>query len=226
MKRAFVALASICLTPLCACAVTYRAEPIEAWVVDAETKQPIEGVVVTANWELETGTLGGNVPAGQLMVMETVTDRKGRFYFPAWGPKDTPATMPNPLKSAPHLVNRDPHILLFKPGYRWVGLENDFSADYNKGEVRKSQWSGKTIPVERFRGTPREYYTHLDLMPLAGLIEDCGWKNIPRLLIAVSRQSDEFRREGVPELYSVDRYIPTDEKKCGSPREFFKAYPR
>src|SRR6266849_1854255 len=99
MKRSPLAriFALICLLPLQACATTYSAEPIEAWVVDADSGQPIEGVVVTANWELEIGTLGGNIPVGQIMVMETVTDQKGRFYFPAWGPKAVPLKKPNPL---------------------------------------------------------------------------------------------------------------------------------
>ena len=30
----------------------YTAAPIEAWVVDADTGAPIEGAVVTANWQL------------------------------------------------------------------------------------------------------------------------------------------------------------------------------
>ena len=47
-------LAVLCLLPLSACGETYSAEAIEAWVVDAETGQPIEGVVVAANWQLGT----------------------------------------------------------------------------------------------------------------------------------------------------------------------------
>ena len=45
--------------------------PIEAWVVDAETGKPIEGVVVTANWELVKGSLDGPRYYGQLEVKET-----------------------------------------------------------------------------------------------------------------------------------------------------------
>jgi hypothetical protein len=226
MKQTLLVFTLICLLPLQACSMTYRAEPIEAWVVDTETGQPIDGVVVTANWELEIGTVGGNVPVGQILVIETVTDEKGRLYFPAWGPKTAPAEMPNPMKSPPHLVNRDPQLLLFKSGYKWRGLENSYSADYNKGSLRKSDWNGKTVKLEKFRGTLKEYYTHLDRMPLANLIQDCGWKEIPRMLIAISRQSDVFRQNGVPELYSIDRYIPTNVSKCGSPQEFFKYYRR
>ena len=35
----------------------YSSDPIEAWVVDAATDKPIEGAVVTANWQLVGPTL-------------------------------------------------------------------------------------------------------------------------------------------------------------------------
>jgi hypothetical protein len=62
----------------------HSSEPIEAWVIDAETKKPLEGVIVTANWEL-TGGWEGSYPKGQMMVMEAVSDANGRFRFPGWG---------------------------------------------------------------------------------------------------------------------------------------------
>lgn len=65
----------------------YSADPIEAKVIDAETKQPLEGVTVVAHWELVYGTPGGSSPAGQLTAMEAVTDHDGKFHFPGWGLK-------------------------------------------------------------------------------------------------------------------------------------------
>jgi hypothetical protein len=41
------------LMPLVACAKKYSAEPITAHVMDADTQEPIEGVVVVAAWVLE-----------------------------------------------------------------------------------------------------------------------------------------------------------------------------
>src|SRR5437879_7785045 len=81
------------LLPLSACGgmPVYRAAPIEAWVVDADTNEPLEGVIVTANWQLVSGTLaGGEVPKGQLMVMEAVTDKDGGFYVEDWQKANCP----------------------------------------------------------------------------------------------------------------------------------------
>ena len=63
----------------------YTSDPIEAWVVDADTGQPIEGAVVTANWQLVGfGFDTGGRKLGQLEVMEALTDKNGRFYFPGF----------------------------------------------------------------------------------------------------------------------------------------------
>jgi hypothetical protein len=211
--------------PLAACGTTYRAEPIEAWVIDAESGQPVEGVVVTANWELEIGTVGGNVPVGQLMVMESLTDAKGRFYFPAWGPKTVAPEFPHPLKSPPHLVTRDPHILLFKSGYKWLGLENNPVGSYNTGSLRKSDWNGKTIKIEKFKGNLAEYAKSLDFFDPAFIREDCNWKKVSRLVLALDREARLFRQQGIQSpLLSIDSLegmSPQSREKCGSAIDFF-----
>ena len=219
-------LASACLLPLQACSMSYRAEPIEAWVVDSDSGRPVEGTIVTANWELEEGTPGGNRPAGQLMIMETVTDGKGRFYFPAWGPKSTPLAVPGPFSSAPHLVNLDPQILMFKPGYKWVALANYPVTDYNKSSVRKSEWNGKTIKIERFKGSPAEYAKHLRF--LSGSLDfalspdlhpdPCDLKKVARMAVAIHLQGKDFERLGIPnQLLSLDYYLidPRYKDECG-----------
>lgn len=154
----------------------YSAEAIEARVVDADTKQPLEGVIVTANWELEDSTFAGNVPVGQLMVMEAVTDRNGRFHFPAWGPR-------KPSKGG--LRNKDPQLLLFKPGYRSRGLVNEFRERMYEEPVRRSEWSGKTIEMKRFTGTPEEWFKMLERsIPSFGRREDYKQSMLLKAILA------------------------------------------
>ncbi len=134
--------------PLTACAIgslKYSAEPIEAWVVDAETKQPVEGAIVVAQWVLEGGMHWDRV--GTLQIMETMTDQKGRFLFPAWGPLKT---------RKGRLGSYDPKILIFKSGYEYQGLSNyqDNTPERNFGKyfpMRNSLWNGKTIELKPFK---------------------------------------------------------------------------
>lgn len=238
---------ALLILPFTGCAsLQYSAEPIEAWVVDAETKQPLEGVVITANWQLEEGTFGGNVQAGQLNVMETTTDKEGRFRFHGWGP----------LKVAKgHLVNRDPQLLLFKSGYEYQALSNKYSSDreLRLRPVRWSDWNGKTIELRPFeialaarREERRENPLALDRNPFPGTVEeeyakhlsfittnlgfiedDCNWKKTPQMILALQKQTKIFSATGINRGgYSISS-IPTSparEVKCGSPQEFFQRF--
>ena len=131
----------------------YMADPIEAKVIDAETKQPLEGVIVVAHWELVYGSPGGDSPAGQLMVMEAVTGKDGTFRFPGWGPK---------LAISSHLSDyRDPELVLFKSGYQSRTLTNELTGE-NKGARRRSDWNGKVIGINKFIGTRKEWFEMLE----------------------------------------------------------------
>lgn len=209
----------------------YSAEAIEAWAVDADTKKPVEGVIVTANWELEDSTFAGNVPVGQLMVMETVTDKNGRFYFPPWGPKKPPKG---------GLRNKDPQLLLFKPGYRSRGLVNEFRDVMYEEPIRRSEWNGKTIELKPFKGTMGEWAKHFESLNndlehiAADQPEECNWKKMPRTILAMTNERKVLEEKGInPHTLSTldKRLLMNDEyytKKgglaCGSPKEFLGSH--
>lgn len=182
MKRSaqYLCLILICTSglPACASPLTYSAEPIEAWVIDAVTKKPMEGVIVTANWQLVEGTLGGSRPLGQLKVMEAVTDKNGRFAFPAWGPVEV---------TKGHLVSDDPQLLLFKSGYQYLRLSNQYTSDreLRLRPVRRSDWNGKTIEMKRFTGTPEEWFKMLERsIPSFGRREDYKQSMLLKAILA------------------------------------------
>jgi len=75
-------------------------------VIDAETKQPIEGAVVVVlynKWEFG-GPAGGNT--FPFDAKEALTDSKGEFYFPSY------KTLIGPLSRV-----SDVSFIIFKPGY-------------------------------------------------------------------------------------------------------------
>lgn len=81
-------------------------------VIDAETKEPIEGAVVVAVYNTHS-IVGG--PAGGwstiIKVKETLTDKSGEFIFPAY----TALTNPNARDDQTNFI-------FYKPGYVWDGL--------------------------------------------------------------------------------------------------------
>lgn len=153
----------LCLLPalLClqACAPPiYFAKATYGTIIDAETKQPIEGAVVVAKWDMFVGGIGSapgyNTEAGLLRIAETITDRKGEYTIPGWGPK---------LRSTfwGMLDDHDPVIIVFKSGYL-------SERRHNKRErntwIRTSDWNGTSIPLQRFTGNTEARLVELRLL--------------------------------------------------------------
>ena len=225
MKRLITVLLLIALCPLQAC-MWYSAEAIEAWVVDAETNKPIEGVIVVAHWQL----YGGLHPddAGELTILETVTDKAGRFHFPAWGPKSLPAGSPSNAR----LAYMDPEILLFKSGFKYQRVANEMTTEKLKNagpSLRRSEWNGKTIKMETFKGALDEYADLLSRLTTSlGFAyngKNCEWRLLPRMIAAQHEEKQrlkEHRLFGALSMYSVENL--GGQEKCGLAIDFFRDY--
>lgn len=227
MPWVFVVLSALLAPPSFSANDTnvYSAKSIEGWVVEAGSKTPLEGVIVVVNWEL---TDANQLPAGQLMVMETVTDNNGHFIFPAWGPK------PRPPKNT--IVPKAPQLLLFKEGYGYRRFTNQAAVN-DSSMALTSDWHGKTVEM---RQLPNDAIVNMGpgrvvsrrSLSLNGLSlslgwayrgKNCEWKQAPRMLAAVHRSKMEFDHQGLrTDLRSIDD-LPTS-KKCGTPRDFFRSY--
>lgn len=225
MKRKVVLvlvwLSSIAVFPACAMPLTYTVEPLKARIIDAETRQPLEGVIVVAHWQLERGTMGGNVEAGQLAIMEVVTDQHGQLSFPGFGPK---------VVWNRFLVDKDPELLIFKSGYYYLALSNTYSSaiELRTHAIRRSEWDGKTIELKPFKGTLEEYGRHLRSLPLSWAYtgKECEWKRMPRMVLAAHEQTMRFKRAGIVSgLRTINALIPSEGStdECGA-REYFKEF--
>jgi hypothetical protein len=202
---------------------TYSAKAIEAWVVDEETGQPLEGVLVVAHWQLAP-LLGHGPPVGQVTVLETVTDTKGRLYFPAWGPK------PREPKSG-LLTYYDPEIFLFKSGYRWRSLRNDVQT-LMKNSVRSSDWSGQTLKLKKVAGNDEQYAKSVEALEenleFAFRHDDCSWKQIPRILAVLHVESQRLIEKKINNVRSAmeswENHNKSTVEKCGSVQTFLRSY--
>src|SRR3990167_8576263 len=97
------------------CFALYSAEPITGWVVDADTGQPLEGVIVNAHWAVNEGNWAGTNSGGGIQIMATVTDKPVPSHSPAWGPKPLPPKK-NGWLVEQYIGNEDPGLIFFKPG--------------------------------------------------------------------------------------------------------------
>ncbi len=107
MGRRIILLLVAALAFLRAPAAADAAGPWRARVVDAETAQPLEGVVVLAYWQWYQPSLGGWAGGGFHAAEEVVTGADGRFRIRSrWS-----YTIPLIVKVA------GPEWVIFKPGY-------------------------------------------------------------------------------------------------------------
>ena len=200
---------------------SYSAESIEGWFVDEDTKRPLDGVIVVAVWIIQGYTFGNRFPLGQLKIMEAVTDKNGRFYFPAWGPK---------MVLRGQLDFETPELIMFKNGYRAGAMSNDYRKKQN-GSKRYSDWNGKIITLPKFEGSLEEYGDHLSTIgsilrfALRNPTSACEWKKIPRMVVAIHKQRLIFGAARISNLlYSIDELAKNSPKSCGSPHAFFRSY--
>lgn len=163
---------------------SYSAQPIRGKVVDASTGQPLEGVIIVAQWILYETSPGGQNPRKRLQVLETVTGPDGSYAFPGWGPKPNPTVFDKThLYFCCFLTSRDPQLSLFKPGYRPRTVKNQGRSD---SAVRTSDWDGKTIELEPFKGSQKEWARMLDLLQGdLSWISQLDWRTCPRIVLAI-----------------------------------------
>lgn len=217
--RKFFAL--LMLLPLTSCGGTpyYKAAPIDAVVVDAETNLPIEGALVVANWQLMVSVLDGQRTKGQLEVKETSTDKSGRFHFDGF-------TKLNPMLYK--LGALDPQIVIFKGGYRYERITNTYGRS-TPGAYREAAVNGTVVKLRKLTpvviGQTEVYYMGLStaLEPIA---EDCEWKKIPRIIRAMDAEKQRIRAlspKATAWVISIED-LEGYSRECGSAVDYFRSH--
>ena len=129
-------------------------------VIDAQTKTPIEGAVVVVIYmkhEFISGPGGGStVP---MNAKETLTDKNGDFYFPAYRTMSSPLTLEDRAE-----------FIFFKPGYKAIDDLNGLpiKIPYEKYFAIKKDMVGKEGEIKHSDtyGTVHTYKGPLGIVEL------------------------------------------------------------
>ena len=223
----------------------YRSPRIEGTIIDATTKAPIEGVIVTASWIMIGITGHGE---STLKVSETETNALGEYVLPAWGPRFY----------ADQLRRYQPVIRFYKPGYIPLiirnnsayhpGLENDTEhmikepetlpngrVLYRLYEPEEHQVKfGKkrhTFRLEPFEGADAEYVelltgsTHyVGSLSHIYIGDDCEWKELPKTFVTLHKLTDTFEENHIPAIEIPYVGDVGGQDHCGDAEEYFKGY--
>lgn len=203
----------------------YGGAPLEGRVIDARTKQPLEGVIVVQYWELRRPTVVGHSNfAGVLHVDETVTDKDGRYTFGRWGPVTVPA-------GGVIVYSGSPDLSFFKPGYIPAGRGNYLPEAYGAHERSSAMWSdwrGKTIELEPASNSLKDYARRLvsqDISFSAMYGGSCDWLKIPRMVSALHKEKMRLSQAGVSSsITDIDQLA--EKGNCGNVREILREYLR
>lgn len=157
--------------------------PYEGRVIDADTGQPIEGVVVLGDWSREHISPGGATHTFY-DAKETITDKNGEFYIEGMG-----------LEILSNVTPMD--VLIFKAGYEYLGSPwESLKKSKYLIEKRKIKWEGNkaiiplrklTMEERRKQGTPSfpsEAYEK---------------KRMPLLIKEINKEEKFFGRQPYPE---------------------------
>ena len=209
------------LTALSGCAAThvYNVRGIEGDVMDRATRQPLEGVTVVEVWEVYQPGWHGST-AGYLPLREAVSDSQGHYSF---APRGTMHI------EAGYLDESAPWLIFFKPGYVFTSEMNRFHPDRRFEFVRKSDWDGKAIELDRFQGTLDQYAAELERFgSVLGNLKRgdwCEWMGIPRTLSVLRRELVQLQAAGVRARVAIGApWVLEELRKCPSSNLFFEAY--
>jgi hypothetical protein len=221
-----IALLGLMVLSLAACASPVRDlyfGEIEGTVVDAETNQPIEGVVVYVNWQAIDRDYGflQAVDIGPLYAAETTTDKQGHYVLPKSGPIK--------VDKIDELTPNAPKIGVIKDGY-----ELDIASLHNKVEykwiIRKYFFSQNpqftNVKLHRmalhkilFGNHSRSTYAVSD--DVADIMNrGCWWENLPKTIMALERLNDKAKEQGLKLDYGIaTRSKIPKERGCKDPKQ-------
>ena len=201
----------------------YSAPALEAWIVDADTKQPVEGVVVAASWQSETHTYGGRYPGEVIHIMEAITDAKGHFSIPGWGPV---------LVKRGHVEEESPKLIVFMPGYEFLTLWSETGGP--SGTNYRAAWNKTRIDIKRSEKATLKQLERLtsELRYVIEKPEECRWRLLPKMILTIRQSRLELKAIGqTPFAWqtlderiasNADFFAKAGGPQCGNPKQLLE----
>lgn len=173
-------------------------------VIDAETKQPIEGAVVVASWLEEQGSFAGGVSRLD-DVKETLTDKNGEWSIR--GPRGTRSDcMSNCFNiltfvSGTHYT-LPPEFIVFKPGY--CSYPKGYGINACKGKLKSfnfgnSKFIGEMLELPKITSREDRRKNMPSRIQNTGTMNNKELIRKQKILIRLLKDEDEFLYPGYQE---------------------------
>ena len=188
--------------------IYFGADEVYGTVLDAETKEPLQGVNVLGVWKQYDG-YHANYSAN-LVMRESVTDEKGYYKLDGWWPR---------LTFSGYLRDSAPSLIFYKYGYAPNRMGNIAWGPY-AGNYTHSEWTGKTIEMKKFVGTPKNYAESLsslgDFLQYDSWYSGCDWKRVPQYTAAMIKLNISLGQDRGwgPSNFTLDQ-LRSSGARCG-----------
>jgi len=170
MKSLSVVLLVMVIFPLSAgCAITNKYDSYYGKVIDAETKEPIEGAAILIVYKTGQYGLAGSVSHFE-DAEETLTDKNGEFKIPA--------KRVNTLRLLSSWEGH-PEIRIFKPGYGCYPMHKDVTPKFDYGSLPSEQHVIIKLPLLKTKEERLENYRNAYLSPSVPTVK---YKNLLHLI--------------------------------------------
>lgn len=164
----------------------YHKPEFKGKIIDAETKEPIEGVVVAVYYTKDTMTLGDGGKSSVIHTKEAVTDHNGEFVIPSY------TTLIQPFSSEYHAG-----FIIYKPGYAGYPYKSPelFFSKKIAGQEGSSYRDGKMVKLiygvlEMRKIETRE--KRIRAIPSIPYSSQCGTKEFPKLFKLMNEENKRF----------------------------------
>ena len=179
----------------------YDEPAVRGKIVDAVTKQPIQGVMIYGFYATSNGTLAGGKTFGEhVKSFEAETDANGVFTLPAWDTGD------RAIKG--EVTQSFPVIAIYKPGY---DLWNDTMSSIRQWkpksgivgtevEIKDGVRDWTKFPHQLFPIT-KEYDRYESLSSgsrMMGIVGECGWEVYAKTLLVRHAEAINMKRRLIP----------------------------
>ena len=174
---------------------------LTAKIVDAVTKQPLEGALIFGYYATQTGGVGGGRGlAEQVRSFETQTDANGVFILPAWNTAD------RVIKG--EAMSLFPMIAIYKPGYEMVHQNGKSIAQWRPKtgvvgttyELKDNvyDWTKYPYVLQPAKTEQERYFALNDSSVAMMFIGECGWEAYAKTLLAQHNEIKAWNRKNIP----------------------------
>jgi hypothetical protein len=138
-KFLVMAFLVVMVAPLAGC-FFYSEQSFKGTILDIDTKQPIEGAVVVAEYRKAYLSMGAGKADYIMDVREMLTDKEGKFYFPSHVALSSLISTQIPTT-----------FIIFKPGYASLGYPQLESQFFTGEEIKEKEGSWPGLGELKYR---------------------------------------------------------------------------